>query len=89
MDKKNGSRLAVFPNPARDILHIENYSVSGPVYGAIFDMSGKGVCHFSRDHTSIERMDQSVNVLSLSAGIYTLVINQHRYNVQHKLIIVK
>lgn len=60
--------ISVYPNPAKDIIHINSTSLSATTHVEIHDLYGK--LYFSGEfNTDIE---STVNVQSLPAGVYTV-----------------
>ncbi len=65
----NGEQISLFPNPATDILNLET-SKTNITSVKIVDMQGRQV--LSNDYNSLKA---SINVSSLSKGIYIMEIN--------------
>ncbi len=68
-------KLAVFPNPATDVIHERITStVTGTVRINVYDMNGRLVLSSQVDKSS-ETIRQTMNVSSLAPGMYTIQIN--------------
>ncbi len=66
--KKN---IAVYPNPFKEFISIENNTTIAIEKATIFDLKGQKI----RTITSLELKDNAINVASLSSGMYILNIH--------------
>ncbi len=74
--------LKVYPNPASDLLHIDN-SAMNITSLEIWDLSGKAVYR----QTSINTAVLSVDVSKFSAGVYTIKVTADGREIVEKLIV--
>jgi PKD repeat protein len=63
--------LSLYPNPVKDILHIEN-STSQPLTATIFDLCGKKYASFELSHKN------EINVTAMAPGMYFYQITNHK-----------
>jgi hypothetical protein len=61
------SAIKVYPNPATDILHIDNLQSNSLI--SILDVTGKEIIKFSSD-----KLDTSISLTNLSSGLYFIKI---------------
>ncbi|MCF8428646.1 MAG: T9SS type A sorting domain-containing protein, partial [Bacteroidia bacterium] len=61
------SAIKVYPNPATDILHIDNLQSNTTI--SILDVTGKEIIKFSSD-----KLDATISLTNLSSGLYFIKI---------------
>lgn len=61
------SAIKVYPNPATDILHIDNLQSASVI--SILDVTGKEIIKFNSD-----KLDTTISLINLSAGLYVIKI---------------
>ncbi len=70
-----GDQLTVFPNPAHDLIQSRITSpVNGKLRMNIYDMNGRVVLT-NQSGKSTEIFEESLNINSLAAGMYTIQVN--------------
>jgi len=70
VNARNTHMIAIGPNPAKDILYINNTGDTNKYLARIFDRSGRMVYT-----TSIDQMQQSINISRLQKGNYILKLS--------------
>ena len=80
LDKIDISRLSIYPNPADDIINLENSNQQIKSV-QVFDLLGKEV------YTDNELSNNQINVSTLNQGIYLLKLNAENVSVTKKIII--
>ncbi|MCQ2264631.1 MAG: endonuclease [Bacteroidales bacterium] len=79
-------QIAVFPNPAHDVIHIQ-YEGASQSEMALYDVMGKQVLSVQTENTNFED-DITINVSSLSSGLYILKITDNQqFIISGKIII--
>ncbi|WP_019037335.1 T9SS type A sorting domain-containing protein [Psychroflexus tropicus] len=71
--------VSIFPNPAKDIINLEIPSSIEFTSGTLYDLTGKD--------TGLRIQSKSINVSSLSSGVYLLKIQTTEGSVSKKVII--
>lgn len=79
--------IELYPNPARDILHVNLPGIAGNVTVALYDASGKAV------RTESRRTDTSGSILTLQvgelkAGLYYVKISSGNYQYLKRMILL-
>lgn len=74
--------ISIFPNPARENIHISVPNVKKPLNLSIFDITGKVLKSFKITDKSMD-----INVLDLQKGIYLIKIYDNQSIISKKLII--
>jgi len=73
--------IKIYPNPAKDILHLETPKSIKDFSLEIMDMSGKLI--------STHENETTINIANLPNGVYMGVIKSGEENVSHKIIVRK
>lgn len=76
-------KTALYPNPARNITHVETEEETSVIKTVIFDLSGNKVKEISNKWTS----QQTIDVSELSIGIYFIQIQLGNEWVTKKLVV--
>ncbi len=80
-DVTETSHLSLFPNPATNVLHIDN--LSGKTTIQLFDAVGKMIFETQASYNA------TINVSDYAQGVYTLVAEYKGHKTFHKLIVSK
>ncbi len=84
MDIKKQDRIIVYPNPANEIITIENIEHAGAVGMKILDMQGK--CVFNREYKNLTNSSIKPDITALANGIYLINIKTQNDNYTTKFI---
>lgn len=80
-------QIAVFPNPTHDFIHIQ-YQGASHSEMALYDVMGKQVLSVQTENTNFED-DITINVSSLSSGLYILKITDNQQFIISRKIIIQ
>ncbi len=77
----SNEQITVYPNPTKDVLHIEGILLNEPTEVAIIDVLGNAVYHatFTTQHNTI-------NIAELNSGVYVLELSNSKDRVAKRLI---
>jgi ligand-binding sensor domain-containing protein len=81
IDDNSNVSLKIYPNPVKDILHIDQFRV--PVQLTIYDLTGNGI--LSRN---LSGQFNSIDIHSLIPGVYILKIKEEGKVITRKLIVL-
>ena len=86
---QNGSRLNLFPNPARDVLHFTlTLTKEGPVHVSLHDLYGRPV-HTRRLFLAKGYNEEQLPIEQFSDGLYLLKIDDGRQSIKKQFMIVR
>lgn len=81
-----GSDILLYPNPAQDVVHIENKDLSNPLRAIlVHDLMGRTLYSI----TDVPAGPYAVSTRSLAAGTYTVLIVTDKGKVARKLEVIK
>ncbi len=81
-----GQNLRLFPNPAKNTLHIElDLAGTADITVRILDMSGKQVMNTVNDKTG-ERFEGNLDISELAQGVYMIEVTDGKYTAVRRLI---
>ena len=80
----NNKNVAIYPNPVKDVLNITVKDFSGEVAVKVIDINGREV--FTQKINNFNGLN-SINLSSLSTGIYVLKLQGESLNYSEKLIL--
>jgi|JI10StandDraft_1071094.scaffolds.fasta_scaffold06746_11 urease beta subunit len=77
VDETSSTQIAVFPNPANDILNIQS-KVAAIKTATVFDLSGKRIME-------VHVRNGQIDISGLAPGVYVLQVNADGQMIQHKI----
>lgn len=80
IDTQDLDKLAVYPNPVKNHLHVDFNTISGPYFISIYDLMGK------RMYTQKVNSNKSLDISFLSQGMYVVEIKTSRFSITKRII---
>lgn len=78
------SQIAIYPNPAKDVLHVKGLAINEETHIQIMDMFG----NFVKDFTVSDKVKKEIDIRGLEEGVYNLNITNKEGSINKKLVIV-
>jgi hypothetical protein len=77
------SGIAIYPNPASEVINVSSYSLEQPRKLCIYDMAGRLLLE-----SELEAGQQQISVENLSAGLYLIVVELNDTNIMQETLIL-
>ncbi len=84
-DLENNTNFTIYPNPAKDIIIIDNNSQLNISKIEIVDLLGKRTSEFSVSNAN----SQTINISELNEGIYLIVLFEGDNRIDYKKIVIE